>query len=1136
MQLIYGFGIVLFFVIILGVASFRQTNEIFQQFHILYNHPLQIRRAIGNIRSDVYMIHWALETTYHFETYEEMLPYIEIIRLHEESIQDNLAIIREKYLGPKEDIENLSYEINHCKANRDMVFNLTAAENTQLAKEINVHKETVIRSEHMREISEAVDAISNFSLNKADNLYLDSKKLFKNLTIQLIFLVLIILLFSISIIYLLVKITRTPLKLLTEVAQKFDEGDLTARCNYESLNEFGHLALSFNKLADNIEENITINVKTNELSKVMLSEEDETSFFKRTLTTLIEITGAQMAAIYKLSNDARNLVYIDSVGYDQPAKESFSTELLEGEFGVAVSNQKKHHYKLAADDTRFVFNTVGGKFIPKEIICIPIIYGNKTEAIISLANLNNFSKTACLLIDKIHDMLCSRILGILSNSKKKELSEILEKTNKELLEQQMKLSKASSYNRALIEASIDPMATIGPDGIITDVNEATVAVTGITRKDLIGTDFSNYFTEPEKAKAGYQKVFNEGFVKNYELAIKNVNGEITPVFYNASVYHDTNGNIIGVFATARDISEQKLNELEMKRLHDELTVRSENMALANLELEVQKNELSAKSEELKEQNIELEMQKKQLDEANKLKTNFLSNMSHELRTPLNSVIALSGVLNRRLENKIPLEEYSYLSVIERNGKHLLNLINDILDLSRIEAGREDIDVSVFNVCNSINEITSMIMPQANNKNLIIEKVKGNCSLQISSDSNKFRHIIQNLIGNAVKFTEKGEISITVIEKNNYIEIEVEDTGIGISKQHLSHIFDEFRQADGSTSRKYGGTGLGLSIARKYALLLGGNIKVESTLNKGSKFTLELPLYFSEKKSNEQNEFKIKSSENKFNFQIPAVYDFSDKNILLVEDSDVAVIQIKDILEETGLHIEVANDGVRAMEIMNNMVPDAIILDLMMPGIDGFEVLNRIRASEKTMLIPVLILTAKHITPQDLKALNSNNVFQLIQKGDINRSEMLISIYSMLLKSAKYKVNSDQLNPKFDDKNPIVLIVEDNHDNMLTTKALLGEKYNIIEAYNGLEGVELATKFIPDLILMDIALPEMDGIEAFKKIRCHKLLSHIPIIAVTASALASDKETILSFGFDAYISKPINETVFFSVINKVLLEK
>jgi signal transduction histidine kinase/CheY-like chemotaxis protein len=559
---------------------------------------------------------------------------------------------------------------------------------------------------------------------------------------------------------------------------------------------------------------------------------------------------------------------------------------------------------------------------------------------------------------------------------------------------------------------------------------------------------------------------------------------------------------------------------------------TKQLAQQNSELEAQKSELSSQSAELTEQNTELELQKQQLNQAHQLKSTFLSNMSHELRTPLNSVIALSGVLNRKLKNQIPEDEYSYLEVIERNGKHLLALINDILDISRIEAGREEIEITKFSACQLVDDVAGMIKPQADQKNIRLLNATGDCEIRITSDADKCRHILQNLIGNAVKFTDEGQVRIVVSKIGTNINIVVSDTGIGISEANQIHIFDEFRQADGSTSRRFGGTGLGLAIAKKYANLLGGTITVKSSSGKGSEFTLSLPLQYDlENKithTQTHHDFKL---ENK-RIQAKFTSGGSGKTILLVEDSEPAIVQLKDILGESGYQILVANNGAEALKIIQTTIPDAMILDLMMPGIDGFEVLETIRNAEPTAAIPVLVLTAKQITKDDLRFLKRNNVHQLIQKGDVNREDLLKAVAGMVVSPIEELPKPERKIQEFEGK-PIVLVVEDNADNMLTVRAILDESCILLEAVNGVESVAMAKKHRPNLILMDIALPEMDGIEAFKMIRNDPILQHIPVVALTASAMTTDRESILAYGFDAYIAKPIDEQILFKTINEAL---
>jgi CheY-like chemotaxis protein/anti-sigma regulatory factor (Ser/Thr protein kinase) len=435
----------------------------------------------------------------------------------------------------------------------------------------------------------------------------------------------------------------------------------------------------------------------------------------------------------------------------------------------------------------------------------------------------------------------------------------------------------------------------------------------------------------------------------------------------------------------------------------------------------------------------------------------------------------------------------------------------------------------------VQELVTMLYQQAVQKNIKLLNLTSDLSVSLKSDATKFRHIMQNLISNAVKFTEKGSVEIQVKQIKDRVEFSVVDTGVGISEEHILHIFEEFRQADSSTSRRFGGTGLGLAIAKKYAQLLGGTISVSSKLGEGSTFTLSLPMVYLPN-SNLPDAVIVKQFNQSIDIKPKKVEEGeSGKTILLVEDSESAIIQMKDILEADGYTILVARDGAEGLAILSESIPDAIILDLMMPGVDGFEVLKAMRNTDETAHVPVLILSAKHLTSEDLTFLKRNNVHELIQKGDVNRIHLLEAVAKITNTQKEVIAPKKRAILPIDGK-PVVLIVEDNPDNMITIKAVLEDGYTILEAVNGMEGIEMAEKHKPHLILMDIALPQLDGITAFKTIRNNPELQHIPVIAVTASAMNSERETILAQGLDGYISKPIDVIDFFETINEVLYGK
>jgi len=305
------------------------------------------------------------------------------------------------------------------------------------------------------------------------------------------------------------------------------------------------------------------------------------------------------------------------------------------------------------------------------------------------------------------------------------------------------------------------------------------------------------------------------------------------------------------------------------------------------------------------------------------------------------------------------------------------------------------------------------------------------------------------------------------------------------------------------------------------------------LGKGSTFTLKLPLTMESSATGKTLQSVELTGVSK-SMRVTGPLTGQGKCILLVEDSEPAIIQMKDILAEQGYQVVVARNGQEALDKIEKALPDAMILDLMMPEVDGFQVLKAIRSVEKTAEIPVLILTAKHVTKDELSFLTGNHIFQLIQKGSIGKNELLAAVGNMVWKQR------EEL-PSLAEKpartpilgRPIILVVEDNIDNITTVKALLNETCDIIVATDGRGGIEQAKKHSPALILLDISLPVMDGFQVLKELRSEEALRHIPVIALTARAMTGEREGILACGFDGYVSKPIDDKLLEKTIRGLL---
>jgi len=490
---------------------------------------------------------------------------------------------------------------------------------------------------------------------------------------------------------------------------------------------------------------------------------------------------------------------------------------------------------------------------------------------------------------------------------------------------------ASEYARSLIEASLDPLFTINLEGKITDLNNASVKITGLTREKLIGSDFFDYFTEREKAKEVYEDIFANGFVTDFPLTIRD--GKFTDVLFNGSVYKDDRGNVQGVVVVARDITDQKKIETQL----NEAIVFAE-MATEIAEVAKRKAESSTILAE----------------NAVKAKQQFLSNMSHEIRTPMNAIIGFTKVL---LKSELTAKQKEYLSAIKMSGDALIVLINDILDLAKVDAGKMIFEKIPFKMETSISAMLHLFETKILEKNLklVVDYDKAIPEVLVG-DPVRLHQIILNLVSNAVKFTAKGKIyaSVRLLSNNDdnaSVQFSIKDTGIGIAEEKIGRIFENFQQASSGTSRLYGGTGLGLAIVKQLVESQGGTIQVTSKINAGSTFSFILNF----QKTNEKAADEIIDEE----------FDEEIKNlkVLVVEDIPLNQLLMKTLLDDFGFERDIADNGRIAIEKLRSKAYDIILMDLQMPEMNGFEATDYIRNTMHSD-IPIIALTAD-VTTVDL---------------------------------------------------------------------------------------------------------------------------------------------------------------------------
>jgi signal transduction histidine kinase/CheY-like chemotaxis protein/HAMP domain-containing protein len=522
------------------------------------------------------------------------------------------------------------------------------------------------------------------------------------------------------------------------------------------------------------------------------------------------------------------------------------------------------------------------------------------------------------------------------------------------------------------------------------------------------------------------------------------------------------------------------------------------MAIQNARLHERLRELNLNLEmKVEERTQELELANAKLRKADRLKSEFLANMSHELRTPLNAVIGFAEVLRDGICGDLNRDQMASVIDIHESGRHLLQMINDILDLSKVEAGKMELQPEEFSVTESLDDIQSIVRDMANKKRLRLQIAVPDDLPDIYADQVKFKQIMYNLLSNAVKFTpEGGRITIDANLNDDRFLISVTDTGIGIDPEDHEAIFDEFKQLDSSRSRQYEGTGLGLALTKRLVELHGGKIWVESEgLGMGSKFSFTLPAVKPDVEASLKKAERLPST-----IQVPVRPPKS--TILVVEDNPQAAQLLCIYLAEAGYNTVVATDGEEAVKMAREVKPFAITLDIMLPKKDGWQVMQELKNSQDMDDIPVIIVS---VVDDQSFGFNMGVLGYLVKP--IDKDQLLHALEKL------------EFAAQVEDAKPCILIIDDNPDDLRFMELTLrNEGFDVLEAPGGAEGVTRAIEEHPDLIVLDLLMPDISGFDVIRSLQEHSEARDIPVIICTVKELTVEDREMLNSKVKSIVQK------------------
>lgn len=858
----------------------------------------------------------------------------------------------------------------------------------------------------------------------------------------------------------LIRDLRRPLAAMEATANALGQGNFDVRVPDEVLktnNELSLLARTFNQMAHRLDEQ-TLELRERDilsalrsLDYVLVEEVALDRLSQRLLERLCELTGSQLGALYLAEGE--KLVLQSSIGLSDPKPVIVGNE---GIIGLAAGTGRPVLLGGEASGEQLNFRTPAGDLLPRSLSAWPLLSNQKLVAVIFLGGLQALSPQARNLLESISNQLAIALVNSLG-------------------------IRAIAEARSRLEATFDQMS----DGVLISDAQSLPLVMNPSGRRILGFKPDEAFDHLNWAERflafdleGHplaleeqpqQRALRQGVTVRADLQLRFSEGRTVLLSVSASPLKDA-GRIYGVIAVFRDVTVERERERHLSEQASELESLNANLKGANEELEMQRSELEAINEEIEQQRVQIEQQNRELLEADRQKNNFMASMSHELRTPLNAIIGFSQLLMRSKDLSGQTKVLFQLERIYENGKIQLRLVNDILDLAKIKAGKIELEYVPLDLDAFLRQTVSSLESLATQKNLAVTIEVDPRIGVIESDHQQLRTIFTNLLSNAFKYTEQGEIEVRArLLDGGYFEVQLRDTGVGIPLEQQTKVFDEFSRLEGAATRQ-AGTGLGLAICKRLVTLMGGDIALESTVGVGSTFTVRLPVG---------------------RVYVPLVVAPGGRaKVLFIENNPQVQQLIATRLVERPYQLLFALDTIEGIQIARSERPDAIVLDPTLPQTNLWKVLFDLRTDPTTTGIPILFQSISGerglSIPLGLADFLSRPVGQ----------ESLLAV-----------LRRRQVAPEGE----AILIVDDSADNREYLAACLrDEGYQVQLAASGLEALAYIKQSRPQLVILDLMMPQMDGFEVLRRLREQPGNQQLPVLILSALDLSEkQRQTLLS---------------------------